>query len=316
MEKQQVSKDARILITGSKGFLGKHLVQKLKDRGYTNLLTPSRREMNLLNEHAIAAYFRRHKPQYVIHLAAVVGGIGANRKNPGRFFRENLLMGVNLIDTSVLVKKFVYISTLCEYPKFTPVPFLETNIWNGYPEETNAPYAIAKKALRVMLDAYRDQYGFQSVSVIPANLAGEYDHFDLENSHVIPALIRKVQTAIDEKKPSIEVWGDGSPSREFLYAGDCAEGIIAALESDYDGKDGPVNLGTGREIKIKDLIALICSQMGYTGEVKYLTDMPNGQPRRAVSAEKAKKLFNWEAKTPLEETINRTVAYWNTIKDA
>lgn len=310
-------KQSKILITGSSGFLGRHLTKHLTDNGYSNLLTPDRCALNLLDERGTASYLGIHKPNFIIHLAAVVGGIGANRKSPGSFFHDNMRMGLHLFHNSIHAgAKIIYVSTLCEYPKFANVPFMETEIWLGYPEETNAPYAVAKKALRVMLDAYRDQYGLQSISLVPSNMAGEYDHFDPENSHVIPALVRKVQEAIDKNSTSIEVWGDGSPSREFLYAGDCAEAIQLTLESNYDGRNGPVNIGTGREIKIRDLVALICSEMGYSGQIRYQINMPNGQPRRAVSTSRAEMYFGFKAKTSLEETIRRTVAYWNTVKDS
>lgn len=311
-----MKKNSRILITGASGFLGHHVINNLKDAGYTGLLTPDRKELNLMNEAETAAAIAAIEADYVIHLAATVGGIGANRKNPGRFFYENMKMGLNLFHSCVgRVHKVIYVSTLCEYPKFTEVPFKESDIWNGYPEETNAPYAVAKKALRVMLDGYRDQYGLQSISLIPSNMAGEFDHFDPEDSHVIPALVRKIQTAIDLSQDHIEVWSDGKPSREFLYAGDCAEAVRLAIESDYDGKEGPVNIGTGREITIGALVELICSEMEYKGDIRYRTDLPGGQPRRAVSTEKAKRILGFEATTSLETTIRRVVAYWNSIKD-
>jgi GDP-L-fucose synthase len=246
----------------------------------------------------------------VLHLAARVGGIGANRDNPGKFFYDNLMMGVQLLDACRRggVAKFVGLGTICAYPKHAPVPFREDDLWNGYPEETNAPYGLAKKMLLVQSQAYREQYGFNSVVVFPVNLYGPRDNFDLDTSHVIPALIHKIDRALRDGARTVELWGDGSPTREFLYVEDAADGILAACER-YDSSE-PVNLGSGREIAIRDLARLIADRIGFRGEFVYDTSKPNGQPRRQLSVERARARLGWEAKTTLEDGLERTIAWW------
>lgn len=254
--------------------------------------------------------YEEQKPDSVIHLAAVVGGIGANREHPGKFFYENLLMGLHAMHQAYAqgVKKFVCIGTICAYPKFTPVPFREEELWNGYPEETNAPYGIAKKALLVQAQAYRAEYGFNAIYLLPVNLYGPGDNFDPETSHVIPAMICKFVEAKESGSPTVSLWGDGTPTREFLYVEDAAEGIVLAAEK-YDAPE-PVNLGTGQEISMKDLAALIAQEVGYTGEIMWDTSKPNGQPRRCLDVRRAKEQFGFQAAMPFEEGIRKTVAWF------
>lgn len=302
----------KITVTGGAGFLGRHLVQRLRDRG-AEVFVPRSRDYNLVKAEDVARLLDETRPEMVIHLAAVVGGIGHNQKNPGRFFYENLMMGTQLIEQARLreVKKFVALGTVCAYPKFTPVPFKEDDIWNGYPEETNAPYGLAKKMMLVQSQSYREQYGFNSIYLLPANLYGPFDNFDLETSHVIPALIRKCIEARREGRESIDVWGSGDVSREFLYVEDCAEGILRAAEM-YDDA-APVNIGTGREIMIRDLVELIARLTGFEGEIRWQTERPNGQPRRGLDVTRAFEKFGFRAQTSLEDGLRRTI---NWFEDA
>ncbi len=306
--------DKRVCVTGGGGFLGSFVVEELRRRGATEVFVPRKREYNLVHHEAVVRLLEDSKPDIVIHLAANVGGIGANRKNPATFFYDNLMMGVQLMHEAWRygVKKFVAIGTVCAYPKFTPVPFKEEDLWNGYPEETNAPYGLAKKMLLVQAQAYRKQYGFNAIYLLPANLYGPRDNFDLETSHVIPALIRKFTTARDEGRGEVVLWGDGSPTREFLYVEDAARGIVEAAEK-YDGPE-PVNMGTGHEVRIRDLAETIARLVGYQGRIVWDTTKPNGQPRRSLDTSRAKAYFGWEATTPLEEGLRRTIEWWETHK--
>ncbi len=304
------SPDHRILVTGAHGFLGSFVVAELRARGATNLLLPTHRELDLLERDTVRAYLAEHRPTVVVHLAAVVGGIGANRRHPGRFFYENLVMGVELIEAARLagVKKVATVGTICAYPKFTPVPFREDDLWSGYPEETNAPYGIAKKALLVMGQAYRQEYGLDAIYLLPVNLYGPRDDFDPATSHVIPALIRKMVEARDAGAANVEVWGDGSPSREFLHARDAARGIVMAVAA-YDGEE-PVNLGTGDEITIRALAEKIRDIVGFKGELAWNPDQPNGQPRRALDTTRAYERFGFRAEVGFDEGLRETVAWW------
>jgi GDP-L-fucose synthase len=297
--------EKRILVTGGAGFLGQHLVQALRKRGSTDIVVPRRSQYDLTREAAVEQLYREVQPEVVIHLAAVVGGIGANRENPGRFVYENLLMGALLIEYGrrAGVQKFVSVGTICSYPKFTPVPFREEDLWNGYPEETNAPYGLAKKMLLVQGQAYRQQYGFNSIYLLLANLYGPGDQFDLESSHVIPALIRKCLEAVERGESEIVCWGDGTPTREFLYVEECAEAIILATEQ-YDGVE-PVNIGAGFEISIKELVELIAELVGFHGRIVWDTTKPNGQPRRMLDTSRAWKLFGFRAKINFREGLLR-----------
>lgn len=302
--------DKRILLTGGSGFLGQHVVAELQRQGVRReqITVPRSRSQDLRRWEVCQAVVQGQ--DIVIHLAAHVGGIGLNQAKPAELFYDNLIMGSQLIHAAYQagVKKFVCLGTICAYPKFTPVPFRESELWNGYPEETNAPYGIAKKALLVQLQAYRQQYGFQGIYLLPVNLYGPLDNFDLFSSHVIPALIRKVHEAQVANQPYIEVWGDGSPTREFFYAEDCARGIVLATQ-EYDDPD-PVNLGTGEEISIKDLVHLICELMGYEGEIRWQTDKPNGQPRRCLDVTQAEKRFGFKAQIFLREGLKRTIDWY------
>jgi len=300
----------RVLITGGAGFLGSFVVEKLRQRGCKDILVPRRKDYDLVEMEAVKRIHKDTQPNMVIHLAARVGGIGANQANPGKFFYDNLMMGAQLMEVGrqAGVEKFVTISTICAYPKFTPVPFKEEDLWNGYPEETNAPYGLAKKMLLVQSQAYRQQYGFNSIVLFPVNLYGPRDNFDLQTSHVIPALIRKCLGAKRRDAPNIEVWGDGSPTREFLYVEDAAEGICLAAER-YDSSE-PVNLGSGMEISIKDLVHTIKRMTGFTGEIIWDTTKPNGQPRRSLDTSRAEKHFGFRAKTSFEEGLRRTIEWY------
>jgi GDP-L-fucose synthase len=305
-----ISKSDRIAITGGAGFLGGFLTQRLRDAGYNNLFIVTIEEFDLTREADVQRMYREQKPDVVIHLAAQVGGIGANRENPGRFFYANMAMGLHLIEHARIhgVKKFVQVGTICAYPKFTPVPFKEADLWNGYPEETNAPYGIAKKALLVMCQAYRQQYGLNAIYLLPVNMYGPRDNFDLNSSHVIPALIRKCVEARDRGDEKIVAWGTGSASREFLYVEDCAEALVACMER-YDSPE-PMNLGSGREITIRDLTNLIARMTGFKGRIEWDSSKPDGQPRRCLDVSRAKQILGFTAKTTLEEGLRRTIEWY------
>lgn len=307
-------KKRRIVVTGGAGFLGGCVTELLRERRCNNILVPRSRDYNLVNYADVVKMYDDMKPDIVIHLAAVVGGIGANRMHPGRFFYDNLMMGVQLIEQARLrkIEKFVAIGTVCLYPKFTPVPFKEDDIWNGYPEETNAPYGLAKKMLLVQSQAYRAEYGFNSIFLVPVNFYGPGDNFDPESSHVIPAIIKKCLDAVESKADYIECWGTGNASREFIYAADAAEAILLATEH-YNGHE-PVNIGTGSEIKIKDLAAKIARLTGFTGQIRWDGSKPDGQPRRRLDTSRAKKLFGFEAKMPFDEGLKRTVDWYRRHK--
>jgi GDP-L-fucose synthase len=300
----------RVVVTGGAGFLGRFVVDRLKDHSGIEIVVPRSREYNLVDGAEVVRLFNDTKPDLVIHLAAVVGGIGYNKENPGRFLYENLMMGTQLIEQARLngVKKFVALGTVCAYPKFTPAPFKEDDIWNGYPEETNAPYGLAKKMMLAQVQAYREQYGFNGIFLLPANLYGPGDNFDLETSHVIPALIRKCVTARRKNLPSIEAWGSGEVSREFLYVEDCADGILRAARL-YNGSE-PVNLGNGREVFIKDLVHLIADLTGFKGEIRWQPSRPDGQPRRQLDVTRASEKFGFKATTSLEDGLRRTIEWY------
>ena len=304
-------RDKRIIVTGGGGFLGSFVVAGLRDRGCVdNVYVPRSKQWDLRDRDHIARLLREQKPDVIIHLAATVGGISANRDNPGKFFYDNAIMGIQVIEHARLHKvgKFVALGTICAYPKFTPVPFAESDLWNGYPEETNAPYGLAKKMMLVQAQTYREQYGFNAIFLLPVNLYGPRDNFDPESSHVIPALIRKCLEARDEGRSEITLWGDGTPTREFLYAPDAAEGILLAAEK-YDGPE-PVNLGTNCEIRIRDLAELIARETRFKGRIVWDTTKPNGQPRRCVDTRRAKELFGFEARTSLEQGLRETIAWY------
>lgn len=302
--------DKRVAVTGGSGFLGSYIVEKLRERGAREVFVPRSAQYDLRELDAVRRLLADARPDVVIHLAAKVGGIGANRAHPAEFFYENLMMGAQLIHESwrAGVQKFVTMGTVCAYPKHTPLPFKEDDLWNGYPEETNAPYGVAKKALLVQGQAYRAQHGFNAIYLLPVNLYGPGDSFDLENSHVIPALVRKCQEAKERGAAAIEAWGDGSPTREFLYVADAAEGIMLAAER-YDG-DQPINIGSGDEVSIKTLTELIAREVGFAGRIAWDPSKPNGQPRRKLDTSRAAELFGFSSSTPLEEGLRRTIAWY------
>lgn len=304
----------QIVVTGGAGFLGTYVVEKLKQKRCKGIFIPRSKDYNLVEMEDVKRLYRDFNPDIVIHLAASVGGIGANRKNPGKFFYENIMMGVQMIEQGRIfrIEKFVALATICSYPKYTPIPFKEENLWNGYPEETNAPYGLAKKMLLVQSQAYRQQYGFNSICLFPVNLYGPRDNFDLESSHVTPALIKKCIEAIKENKNEIVVWGTGNVTREFLYVEDAAEAIVLATEK-YNKSD-PVNIGAGFEISIKDLVKLIVDLTGFKGEIIWDTSKPDGQPRRILDVSKAEKEFAFKAKVSLEEGLKRTIEWYKNVK--
>ncbi len=306
----------RVCVTGGAGFLGSYVLEKLAARGASEVFVPKIEDYDLVQPEVIRRMLRESRPDVILHLAAHVGGIGANRAHPAEFFYDNLMMGVQLLHQAweTGVEKFVALGTVCAYPKFTPVPFREDNLWDGYPEETNAPYGLAKKMLLVQSQAYRQQYGFNSVFLIPVNLYGPRDNFNLETSHVIPALIRKCIEAQGRGEAEVVVWGDGSPTREFLYADDAAEGILLAAERYNDSQ--PVNLGSGREIRIKDLAELIARLTGFQGRLVWDTTKPNGQPRRALETSRAEALFGFRAQTDFEEGLRKTVEWYRANQPA
>ena len=304
----------RVCVTGGAGFLGGFVLEELARRGAEQVFVPRRAEYDLTQRENVVRMLSDSRPDVVIHLAAVVGGIGANMANPGSFFYQNAMMGIELIEESRLagVGKFVALGTICAYHKFAPIPFREEDLWTGYPEETNAPYGLAKKMMLVQCQAYRQEYGFDGIFLLPVNLYGPRDNFDLESSHVIPAMIRKMIAARDARE-TVVLWGDGSATREFLYVEDCARAIVLAAEQ-YSGPE-PVNLGAGWEISIKDLAELIAKHVGYEGEIVWDTTKPNGQPRRKLDVSRAREYFGFEAEVPFEEGIEATVAWWEANRE-
>jgi GDP-L-fucose synthase len=306
----------RIVVTGGAGFLGSYVVEKLRARECESVFVPRRADYDLVRIEDVRRLYDDTHPDLVIHLAAIVGGIGANRKNPGRYFYDNLMMGAQLMEEARLrgVRKFVATGTICAYPKFTPVPFREDDLWNGYPEETNAPYGLAKKMMLVQSQAYREQYGFNSIFLLPVNLYGPRDNFDLESSHVIPALIRKCVEAERRGADEIVCWGTGQATREFLHADDCAEGILLATEK-YDQSD-PVNLGAGFEISIRDLTEKICKLTGFRGRIVWDATKPDGQPRRSLDTTRAEQLFGFRARISFEEGLRQTIEWYKRTSRA
>lgn len=306
----------KVLVTGGSGFLGSHVVEALRARGAADVAVPRSAEFDLRDPAQTDAMYAKHRPDLVVHLAASVGGIGANRRHPGKFFFDNMAMGLNVLESARkhATAKVVVAGTICAYPKFTPVPFREDDLWNGYPEETNAPYGVAKKSLLVMSQAYRQEYGSNFVMVFPVNLYGPRDNFDLEDSHVIPAMIRKFIDAQARGESHVTLWGDGTPTREFLFVEDCAEGLALAAER-YDDPD-PVNLGAGFEISMGELATTIARACGFTGEVRWDANRPNGQPRRMLDVERARERFGFTARTSLQEGLRRTIAWYRDNRGA
>jgi GDP-L-fucose synthase len=302
----------RIIITGGAGFLGSHLVERLGALGVQKIHVPRSAECDLVDPLAVRNLYREQRPDVVFHLAARVGGIGANQKNPGAYFHDNMMMGVNVLEQArhQTIQKIIMVGTICAYPKFAPIPFRESDLWNGYPEETNAPYGVAKKALMVMADAYRRQYGVNALCLLPVNLYGPRDNFDIEMSHVIPAMIRKFLEAKASDAQEVVLWGDGSPTREFLYVDDCVEALLLAAQR-YESSD-PVNVGAGFEISIRDLAELIARLTGYTGQLRWDTTRPNGQPRRMLDTTLARERFGFEAKTSFESGLRRTIDWFQS----
>ncbi|NMB89097.1 MAG: GDP-L-fucose synthase [Chloroflexi bacterium] len=307
--------DRRVCVTGGAGFLGSFVIEQLRQRGAKEIFVPQYEQYDLVQVEAINRMLDDSRPDVIIHLAASVGGIGANREHPADFFYDNLMMGVQLMHQAWKhnVDKFVAIGTVCAYPKFTPVPFKEEEIWNGYPEETNAPYGLAKKMLLVQSQAYRQQYGYNSIFLLPVNLYGPRDNFNPKSSHVIPALIRKCIEAKEEGRDEIEVWGDGTPTREFIYVEDAARGIVMASEA-YNGSE-PVNIGSGNEISIKNLAELIARLSGFEGRFVYDTSKPNGQPRRGLDVSRAEQYFGFRAQVPFEEGLRRTIEWYQNQRE-
>src|SRR5438552_13082908 len=303
------SSDNRVVVTGGAGFLGSAVVQKLREHGYRDVFVPRSKDYDLREQQPIMRLYKETRPQIVIHLAAVVGGIGANRANPGRFFYDNAIMGIQMMEYARQfgVEKFVAIGTVCAYPKFAPVPVKEEDLWNGYPEETNAPYGLAKKMMLVQAQAYRAQYGFNAIFLLPVNLYGPGDNFDPETSHVIPAMIRKFVEAKKSRNSEVILWGDGSPTREFLYVEDAAEGIVLAAER-YNGEE-PVNLSSGQELSIRDLANIIAEEVGFIGKLVWDSTKPNGQPRRCLDTTRAREWFQFEAETPFRQGLRKTIAW-------
>lgn len=306
----------RVLVTGGAGFVGRHVVKRLQQRGCTAIVAPRRAECDLRDLHAVTQLYDDVKPTMTIHLAATVGGIGANRERPAEFFFDNLIMGAQLLDQAWRkgVPKFVALGTVCAYPKSVPIPFREEDLWNGYPEETNAPYGLAKKMLLVQSQAYRQQYGYASIFLMPVNLYGPGDNCDPATSHVLPSLIRKCVEAVERGEQEIVVWGDGTPTREFLYVDDAAEGILLAAEH-YDSSD-PVNLGSGQEISIADLAGKIAACVGFSGRIVWDTSKPNGQPRRRLDTLKAEERFGFRATTQLDDGLLRTIEWYKAARVA
>jgi GDP-L-fucose synthase len=306
----------KIVVTGGAGFLGSAVMEKLRARGCpaSSLVAVRKADFDLVHEDDVRRMYEAHHPDVLIHLAAVVGGIGANRENPGSFYYQNLVMGAMLMEHArqAGVEKFVALGTICAYPKFTPVPFREEDLWSGYPEETNAPYGLAKKVLLVQSQAYRQQYGFNSIYLLPVNLYGPRDNFDPRSSHVIPALVRKCVEAVERGDQVVEIWGTGRATREFLYVDDAAEGILLATEH-YDGAE-PVNLGAGFEITIRDLAELIARLTGFTGRLAWNTNQPDGQPRRCLETSRAATFFGFKSSTPFEEGLRRTVEWYRSTR--
>ena len=308
-------RDKSVLLTGGAGFLGRVVTSELEARGVGKIIVPRSAKYDLTEQDAVRDLYADSRPEIVIHLAAEVGGIGANRANPGRYFFANMAMGLHVIEEARTnqVEKVVQVGTVCAYPKFATVPFREDDLWSGYPEETNAPYGIAKKSLLVMLQAYREQYGLNGIYLLPVNLYGPDDNFDPESSHVIPALVRKFVNARDRSDPEVVAWGTGAASREFLYVDDAARAIVMATEH-YEGQE-PVNIGTSHEITIKDLVELIGRLTGYDGTIRWDTTKPDGQPRRKLDTSRALELFGFDAAIGLEEGLRRTISWWEASRD-